>query len=151
MRQRRGAYHRPPVCSRPSWLSLATARGTSAKSRVSYPTKSSPLTDKGLVQLHFSAFDIVTVLQANIKPSTAVCLFLPLCTSMLVKRDPMQPLAFCSSVRHMSAHRRFFGRILWLCETKIDLSRQQDIFDSGLSDALLKVTCDRMQGSKYLF
>ena len=50
----------------------------------------------------------------------------------------------------MAARRRFFGRILWLCETKIDLSRQQDILASGLSEALLNVTCDRMQGLEYL-
>jgi hypothetical protein len=137
------------MSSRPSWLSLATARGTSAKSRVSYPTKSCPLTDKGLVQLLSSAFDNVTALHANIEPLTAVRLPSPHLPSMLVEEDPMRPLAYCFPVGHMSACRRFFGRILWLCETKIDLGCQQDIFDSGLSDALSKVTCDRMQGSKY--
>lgn len=150
MRQRRGAYQRRHSRSRPWWLSLATARSTSAKPLVSYPTKGCPLTDKGFVQLHFSAFDIVIAVQASIQPPTAVYLSLPVIPSLFVKRDPMRPLADCSLVGHMSACRCFFGRILWLCETKIDLRRQQDIFANGLSDALLEVTCDRMQGSKYL-
>ncbi|KAF2625073.1 hypothetical protein BU25DRAFT_423508 [Macroventuria anomochaeta] len=84
-----------------------------------------------LVQLHLSAFDIATSPQATIKPSTAVCLLFAgfhLIPSRLVKGVSTLPLAYCA----------------------LDLGRQQDVFDSGLSDALSMVTCDGMQGSKYL-
>lgn len=65
-----------------------------------------------------------------------------------VKGDPIRPV---HSVRHMSARRCFFGRIWWLCETKIESGSQQDIFNNALSDSLSMVTCDGMQGSKYPF